>query len=74
MARPKGSKNKKKEPVAQIETPKEAWKPTPDMGHIQPPSPKVAVCKTCPHQRVMHYGGAAEWCNEKGCNCQAWSA
>lgn len=77
MARPKGSKNKPKEevapaPVVEVEKPKEAWKPSPDMGAIKPPSPSIDKCKTCGHERRFHYEGKADWCNLSVCQCQAW--
>lgn len=42
----------------------------PDMGNIKPPSESSKVCKSCNDIQALHYGGAKNWCNKPGCNCQ----
>lgn len=81
MARPKGSKNKEKvkliEPVPIVDATVEQaqslgrWTPAPDMGDIKEPPKAVLPCKDCGHVGEHHYGGLRNWCNHRGCNCQA---
>lgn len=84
MARPKGSKNKKKEEVkaSGVEI-KEGVSPLEDIIKGHPvtdwkPEPKIEdsasqECKGCKHHKAKHYGSETDWCNTFGCNCQAYA-
>lgn len=84
MGRPKGSKNKKAEPVkmekksdfvppVKFDGPSPVeWRPAPDMGQIKPPAEAEKLCANadCTHKGVIHYGGPKGWCNVGGCVCE----
>lgn len=83
MSRPVGSKNKKSEPIVtpppvveekpkrfEAATTSQNWGAKPDMGGVKPPN--AGMCKDCPHERHLHYGGSKNWCNNPGCQCQSF--
>lgn len=81
MARPKGSKNKKRvekkikdTPPMGVETKegcppeRQEWKPEPKVD-VLPPKDSNKVCG-CGHKKEVHYGGSKGHCNTSGCLCQ----
>lgn len=85
MARPKGSKNKKKEfigdggnslPEVYVAPEVEIEKEADEIIEKVLVDKKVevspdAIC-LCEHKKQMHYGGENGWCNTEGCSCQTF--
>lgn len=80
MPRPKGSKNKPKAKEGIRERHKEEEVPheansIEEVQTIVVAGDGSAKCGNpkCQHPSLMHYGTKDRWCNQYGCNCQAWS-
>ena len=71
MARPYGSKNKKKT-VSRKKRGRSSMK-TDDETEVKDEKGAGSgeTCKDCSHEDKLHYGSADRWCNSINCQCQA---
>lgn len=67
MPRGRPKKAKVKEDVKE-----EAKISIPEVVTPTEPIKKGIICSACYHSKDMHYGSKDNWCNNNGCQCQAW--